>query len=137
MSKVNLDECSATELLYTRSIVGLLIGSGGWETTRSRLTGVELCRPEHLLITTLVALSFAALISHGQDAMLLVEGLIHCLIAKSVINTEEAIDIVNTAAEVKEEIAASLGDSAATMQKSLALLEAISSSLRYDLPQAT
>ena len=71
--------------------------------------------------------------SHGQAAMLLVESLIHGLIAKSVINTEEAVDIVNTAAEVKEEIAASLGDSAATMQKSLALLEAISASLKNDL----
>jgi hypothetical protein len=73
--------------------------------------------------------------SHGQDAMLLVESLIHGLIAKSVIDVTEAIEIVNTAAEVKEEIALSLGDSAATLQKSLALLEAISSSLKYDLPQ--
>ncbi len=69
--------------------------------------------------------------------MLLVESLIHGLIAKSVIDVPEALDIVNTAAEVKEDIAASLsrGQSAATLQKSLALLEAISSSLKCDLPQ--
>jgi hypothetical protein len=73
--------------------------------------------------------------SPGEDAMLLVESLIHGLIEKSLINVTEAVDIVDTATEVKEEIAASLGDSATTQKKSLALLEAISTSLEYDLPR--
>jgi hypothetical protein len=80
---------------------------------------VELCGPD----------------SPGKDALLLVESLIHGMIEKSLIDVTEAVDIVDTATEVKEEIAASLGGSAATQKKSLALLEDISSSLRYDLPR--
>ena len=73
--------------------------------------------------------------AHGQAAMLLVESLIHGLIARSVINVVDAVEIVDTAAEVKEEVAASLGDSPATLRKSLTLLSAISRSLRVDLPR--
>lgn len=72
---------------------------------------------------------------HGQAAMLLVESLIHGLIARSVISVVDAVEIVDTASEVKEEVAASLGDSPATLQKSLTLLGAISRSLRVDLPR--
>lgn len=68
--------------------------------------------------------------AHGQAAMLLVESLLHALIARAVINVEEAIEIVDTAAEVKAEVAADLGDSPQTMRHSLALLEAISRSLK-------
>ena len=74
--------------------------------------------------------------AHGQAAMLLVESLIHGLIARSVISAEEAIEIVGTAAEVKAEVAADLGDSPETMRGSLALLEAISRSLKGESPQA-
>ena len=73
--------------------------------------------------------------AHGQAAMLLVESLIHGLIARSVIKVEDAVEIVEIAAEVKEEIAVDLGDSPATMQKSLTLLGAISASLKVDLPR--
>ena len=66
--------------------------------------------------------------------MLLVESLIHGLIARSVINVADAVEIVDVAAEVKADIAEELGDSPATMEKSLALLGAISASLRPDLP---
>ena len=72
--------------------------------------------------------------AHGQAAMLLVESLIHGLIARALISTEEAIEIVTMAAEVKAEVAAELGDSPATLGRSLALLEAISHSLRGDAP---
>ena len=71
--------------------------------------------------------------AHGQAAMLLVESLIHGLIAKSVIGVADAVEIVEVAAEVKKEIGADLGDSPATMQKSLDLLAAISTSLENDL----
>ncbi len=72
--------------------------------------------------------------AHGQAAMLLVESLLHGLIARSVISVADGIEIVGIAAEVKEEVAAELGDSPATMQKSLTLLAAISASLTNDLP---
>lgn len=72
--------------------------------------------------------------AHGQAAMLLVESLIHGLIARTVISPEEAIEIVDVAAEVKAEVAAELGDSPPTMRRSLALLEALSHSLRGDAP---
>ena len=68
--------------------------------------------------------------AHGQAAMLLVESLIHGLIARAVISVAEAIEIVDTAAEVKAEVAADLGDSPRTMRHSLALLESISRSLQ-------
>ena len=72
--------------------------------------------------------------AHGQAAMLLVESLIHGLVARSVISIEDAVEIVGIAAEVKEEIAAEMGDSPATMEKSLILLDAIRASLNNDLP---
>lgn len=68
--------------------------------------------------------------AHGQAALLLVESLIHALIGRAVLTVEEAIEIVEVAAEVKAEVAAELGDSPATMRHSLALLESISRSLK-------
>lgn len=73
--------------------------------------------------------------AHGQAAMLLVESLIHGLIARSVISVADAVEIVDIATAVKEEVAASLGDTPATLQRSLTLLKAISRSLRVDLPR--
>ena len=70
--------------------------------------------------------------AHGQAALLLVESLIHDLVARAVISVDEAIEIVQVAAEVKAEVAADLGDSPATMRHSLALLESISRSLKGD-----
>lgn len=72
--------------------------------------------------------------AHGQAAMLLVESLLHGLIARSVISVEEAVEIVDLAAEVKAEVAAELGDSPGTLRRSLALLESISLSLKGDAP---
>lgn len=71
--------------------------------------------------------------AHGQAAMLLVESLIHGLIAQSVIRVEDAIDVVTVAIDVKKEIAADLGDSEDTMDKSLGLLSAIRGSLSNDV----
>lgn len=72
--------------------------------------------------------------AYGQTALLLIESLIHSLIAHSVISVAEAIDVVETAAEVKEDIAIEQGDSPVTLQKSLIILKAISTSLSLDLP---
>ncbi|RYF20863.1 MAG: hypothetical protein EOO77_07180, partial [Oxalobacteraceae bacterium] len=48
--------------------------------------------------------------AHGQAAMLLVESLIHGMIARSVIQVADAIDVVTAAIDVKMEIEADLGD---------------------------
>lgn len=71
---------------------------------------------------------------HGQAAMLLVESLMHGLVARSVISVADAVEIVGIAAEVKEAVAADLGDSRATMVESLAILDGIQASLANDLP---
>lgn len=73
--------------------------------------------------------------AHGQAAMLLVESLIHGLIARSLLTPADAVEIVEIATEVKEDIAASLGDSPATLRKSLDLLEAVGNSLKGDVPR--
>ena len=72
--------------------------------------------------------------AHGQAAMLLAESMLHGLIARKVISVADAVEIVEVAAEVKKEVAADLGDTPATMRKSLALLASIRLSLRNDLP---
>ncbi|MEP9380359.1 hypothetical protein ABLE91_26910 [Aquabacter sp. CN5-332] len=71
--------------------------------------------------------------AHGQAALLLVESLIHALIARALISAEDAVEIVGVATEVKAEIGADLGDSPATMEKSLTLLKSISASLMHDV----
>jgi hypothetical protein len=71
--------------------------------------------------------------AHGQAAFLLTESLLHGLIARDVITVNDAVEIVEVAAEVKEAIAADLGESPATMRRSLALLGSIRSSLSNDL----
>lgn len=70
--------------------------------------------------------------AHGQAAMLLVESLIHGLVDRSVISVGDAVEIVEAAAEVKADIAADLGDSADTLDRSLTILAAIGDSLRID-----
>jgi len=71
--------------------------------------------------------------AHGQAAVLLVESLIHGLVARSILSVADAIEIVDIAAEVKLDIAEEMGDSPATMRKSLGILGAMSDSLKHDL----
>lgn len=73
--------------------------------------------------------------AHGQAAMLLVESLVHGLIARRVLTVADAVEIVDVAAEVKIDTAGELGDLPANHRKSLYLLTAISGSLRLDLPR--
>ena len=70
----------------------------------------------------------------GQAAILLVEGLIHCLIAKSVISVEEAIEIVASASEVKDDIATDRGETPLVYQAPRTILESIAASLAFDRP---
>jgi hypothetical protein len=71
--------------------------------------------------------------AHGQAAMLLTESLLHGLIARNVISVRDAVEMVEVASEVKEEAAEDMGDSPATMQRSLALLGSIRASLALDI----
>lgn len=71
--------------------------------------------------------------AHGQAAMLLVESLIHGLIARSVISVEDAVEIVEVAAEVKNDIGADLGDSPETLKRSLTMLGTMAASLKADV----
>lgn len=73
--------------------------------------------------------------AHGQSALLLVESLIHVLIEKKVISVSDAVEVVETAREVKLDSGPQQGESFRTQQKSLWLLEAISVSLQRDLPK--
>lgn len=70
--------------------------------------------------------------AHGQAAILLVESLIHGLVAKAALSVEEAIEIVSIAGEVKQEYALEMGDAPATMKRSLEILNAIHASLKTE-----
>lgn len=67
--------------------------------------------------------------AHGKAAMLLVESLIHGLIARQVITVANAVEIV----EVAGDVASDVDDAPATHMRPPALLDAISDSLRRDL----
>ncbi|MFN4296342.1 MAG: hypothetical protein ACK4FB_05830 [Brevundimonas sp.] len=69
----------------------------------------------------------------GQAALLLVESLIHGLIARKVISVSDAVEIVEVAAEAEAEIEAGRHAAPAPPRQSAALLEAISGSLSHDL----
>ena len=77
-----------------------------------------------------------ALEPHGQAALLLVESLIHGLIASSSLTVQEAVEIVEIAAEVKQDTADDVGDTPTTLRASLRLLNSIKTSLMHDLPRS-
>ena len=70
---------------------------------------------------------------HGQAALLLVESLIHGLIAREILTVADAVEIIEVAAVVKEEIGLEMGDTPATMTQSLDLLQAIRQSIARDV----
>lgn len=72
---------------------------------------------------------------HGQAALLLVESLIHGLIASSSLTVAQAIEIVQIAAEVKQDAVDHVAASAAPLKDALHLLNSISASLMHDLPR--
>lgn len=73
--------------------------------------------------------------AHGQAALLLAESLLHMLIERSVLSVVDAVAVLQTAAEVKFEVATESGESQERMQASLDLLFRISDSLAIDLPK--
>lgn len=72
--------------------------------------------------------------AHGQAAMLLVESLLHGLVARSVLSVTDAVEIVDIAGEVKIEVAADLGDTPSSLHRSLVILAAIGASLKNGAP---
>ena len=73
---------------------------------------------------------------HGQAALLLVESLIHGLIASSALTVEDAVEIIDVAVEVKMDAAADRGETDHTADRPLALLKAMSTSLMGDIPRS-
>lgn len=76
----------------------------------------------------------AARDANGQAAILLVESLIHALIARSVITVDDAVDIIEDAVDVSEDFAREQGTPSAEL-KSFTVLNAIRNSLSIDLPR--
>lgn len=72
---------------------------------------------------------------HGKAALLLVESLIHGLIANSVLTVADAIEIIDTAADVERDSAParSAGDGADPAIAAPSLLVPLSKSLGFDL----
>jgi hypothetical protein len=73
--------------------------------------------------------------AHGHAAMLLVESLIHGLIASSTISVQQAVDIVDIAVEANIGVVAGQDTCPESISKAQRLLDSISTSLAYDLPR--
>ncbi len=70
--------------------------------------------------------------AHGQAALLLTESLLHTLVDRGVLTITEAVEVVQTAAEVKVEVANAAGESTRRMNESLLLLAKMQSSFETD-----
>jgi hypothetical protein len=68
----------------------------------------------------------------GQAALLLAESLIHMLVDQRILSLDQAVEVIQIAAEVKTEVAAAAGESTARMNESLALLANMSKSFESD-----
>lgn len=71
---------------------------------------------------------------HGEAALLLSECLLHGLIDNSILSVSQAVDIVDSAFEVRQELADEHGPTSASVRHSLAMLTQIRNSLSRDLP---
>ncbi len=72
---------------------------------------------------------------HGRAALLLVESLIHGLVARSALSVAEAVSIVEIACEVQGAIADA--EPSPSMLKARGLLSTLAYSLKIDLPSET
>lgn len=70
--------------------------------------------------------------AHGEAAMLLVESLIHGLVARSVLSVDEAIALVAVAIDARVDIIADRAECDEAQDRALALLSAIRASLAID-----
>jgi hypothetical protein len=71
--------------------------------------------------------------AHGQAALLFAESILHMLVERSILSVEDAVSVVQTATEVKLELATEAGESRERMQASLDLLFRISDSFAADI----
>ena len=71
--------------------------------------------------------------AHGQAALILAESILHTLIETKTFTRSQALLVVQTASEVKIDVAAEIGESRGRMEESLALLSAITLSLEADM----
>lgn len=72
--------------------------------------------------------------AHGQAALLLTESLIHTLVENATLTTADAVVVIETAAELKVEVAAVTGESEGRKQESLDLLAKMAASFEVDQP---
>ena len=70
--------------------------------------------------------------AHGEAALLLVESLIHGLVARSVLSVDEAISLVAVAMDARAEIVAERGGRDEAQDRAFVLLSAIGTSLAFD-----
>ena len=63
--------------------------------------------------------------AHGQAALLLAEATLHTLVENGILTNEDAVGIVETAKEVKVEVAEAAHESKKRMEQSLRLLDGI------------
>ena len=66
--------------------------------------------------------------AYGQAALILAESTLHALVDNTTFSSAEAVIILQIAAEVKAELAATTGESDGRLQESLQLLTAIRTS---------
>lgn len=70
--------------------------------------------------------------AHGHAALLLVESLIHGLCERSTLTADQAVEIVERAANVQHDVAEEADGASAPMWQSHTLLSAIAMSLRTE-----
>ena len=71
--------------------------------------------------------------AHGRAALLLVESLIHSLVARSVLSVAEGVEVMEIALEAQEAIVQDAPDPTPSMRHATALLKSLVHSLRMDL----
>jgi hypothetical protein len=71
--------------------------------------------------------------AHGQAALMLAESILHTLVEIRTITTAEALMVVQSAQEIKTEVARLAGESDSRMRESLELLGRIAISLEADI----
>jgi hypothetical protein len=70
--------------------------------------------------------------AHGQAALILAEAMLHALVDMKTMTTQQALDIISSAEEIKTEVAGMSGESETRMQESLELLKRIGISIERD-----
>ena len=73
--------------------------------------------------------------AHGQAAILLVESLMHGLLAQSLITVAGALEVIEVALDVARNTEEELSDPAVSQLRASTLLQAMSKSLSHDLPK--